>query len=122
MFANCAMPSVIDSSTNWRSQVIDSPWWRLPLVTLASLLLWSILLLAFGFYLAQMHPPASSLDVIQASIIEVPGPAGGGGSSLGVGHTGSPLPRRAQEPKRVVTHAPVLAAAKVSHNMIRHAE
>jgi TonB family protein len=120
MLANCAMPSVIDLGTNWRSQVIDSPWWRLPLVTLASLLLWSILLLAFGFYLAQMHPPASSLDVIQASIIEVPGPAGGGGGSLGVGHTGSPLPRRAQEPRRVATHAPVLAAAKASHNMIRH--
>jgi periplasmic protein TonB len=90
-------------------------------VTLASLLLWSVLLLIFGFYLAQMHPPASPLDAIQASIIEVPGPAGGGGGgSLGAGHTGSPLPRRVQEPRRVAIHAPVLAAAKVSHNIVRH--
>jgi periplasmic protein TonB len=120
MLANCAMPSMIDSGSNWRSQVIDSQWWRLPLVTLASLLVWSILLLAFGFYLAQMHPPAPPLDAIQASIIEIAGPAGGGGGSLGAGHTGSPLPRRVQEPRRVATHAPVLAAAKASHNIVPH--
>ena len=120
MLASCIMPSMIDSGSNWRSRVIDSPWWRLPIVTLASLLVWSILLLAFGFYLAQMHPPAAPSDAIQASIIEVSGPAGGGGGSLGVDHIGSPLPRRAQEPKRVATHAPFSAAAKASHNMTRH--
>jgi outer membrane biosynthesis protein TonB len=108
-----------DPGSNWQSQTIDSSWRRLPLVTLVSLLTWSILLLAFGLYLAHMHPPAPSLDAIQASIIEVPGPAGGGGGTRGASHTGSPLPRRAQEPKRAATHALISAAAKPSHNIVR---
>jgi hypothetical protein len=75
--------------SHWSSKAIDSYWWQLPLVTLASLLVWSVLLLAFGLYLAHMHPAAPPVDAIQASIIEVSGLAGGGGGSPGVGHSGS---------------------------------
>jgi hypothetical protein len=104
-----------ESIAHWSSKAIGSSWWQLPLVTLGSLLVWSILLLAFGLYLAHMHPAAAPVDAIQASIVEVSGLAGGGGGSPGVGHTGSSPPARFQQPRRVDTHAAVLAAPKVSY-------
>jgi periplasmic protein TonB len=107
-----------DALSHWSSKAIDSSWWQLPLVTLASLLVWSVLLLAFGLYLAHMHPAAPPVDAIQASIIEVSGLAGGGGGSPGVGRTGSSPPARAQPTRRVETHAAVLAAPRASHKII----
>jgi periplasmic protein TonB len=96
-----------------RLALLDEPWQRFPLVVIAAVLLWCLVLAGFGFLL-RVGAPNPPPEALVAQIIELPanGLAGGGGGSPTAG--GHPLtstkPRQppAVKPSR---HRPRMARA-----------